>query len=288
VLPKNPVTLQRHLGPSRRFLETYDGQLPSDLSQSLLAVEEQLTKSKIEKKIAVFDLDNTLLVGDIGEAVFAGLKLQGYIPGFSWQSYRKLLSTSRPEAYQSIVTAMSGLSERSIHKVTLDVISKRESYLELEKSYIQVPFAHPVMLHVVARLRTLGYQICVISASNEISARMVAWKLFNIPPFFVYGIRQRLQNGILTNDLLQPIPIGSGKVEVYRKFMGSADPLITAGDSVLDVPMLQMTDPRGLSILVGEERIGYELIQRKTGGAQKFCFLPRPPQLQFDEESSDD
>ena len=288
MLPTNPITRQRHSDPSRRFREAYDGRLPADLSQSLLAVEEQLAKSTIEKKIAVFDLDNTLLVGDIGEAVFAGLKLQGYIPGFSWESYRKLLSTNRLEAYRRIVAGMSGLSERSIHKVTLDVLSKRESYVELEKSYIQVPFAHPVMLHVVGQLRSLGYQICVISASNEISARMVAWKLFNIPPFYVYGIRQQLQNGILTDDLLEPIPIDSGKVEVYRKFMGSVDPVITAGDSVLDIPMLQMTDPRGLSIWVGEERTGYELIRHRTGGAHKFCFLPRPAQLQFDEEGSDD
>lgn len=279
---------QQRTNPSKRLRDVPGGQLPEDVAQSLRSIEARLSISRIDKKIAAFDLDNTLLVGDIGEAVFAALKLQGHIPGFSWQSYRKLLATNPAEGYRTVVTAMSGLSERLIQRITLDVLSRRDDYLELENSFIPIPYAHPGMLQVMSYLRTQGYQICVITASNEISARIVAWKYFSIPPFYVYGVRQGLQRGDLTNELLSPLPIGQGKVDVYRKFMGMDDPIVTGSDSLIDVPLLKLTDPCGLSLWVGEERAGFELAKQRVGGAQDFCFMPRPAQLHFDEKRFDD
>jgi len=272
------------------FTRAHEGRgttVPEDLAKELLAVEERIAGSKVERKIAAFDLDNTLLVGDIGEAVFASLKQKGYIPGFAWGSYRKLLVSNKAEAYCSVVRAMSGLPERTVHNVTLDLLGRRNDVLELEKSFIPVPFPHPGMVSFVDQLRTLGYQICVISASNEISARLAAWKFFSIPPSYVHGIRQGEQSGILTIELRQPLPIGRGKVEVYRKFVGAIDPLVSAGDSIFDVPLLQLTEPRGMSIWVGEEKGGYESIRQKIGADRNVRFLLRPPQLQFDEKGLD-
>lgn len=278
---------QQYSAPRTKYRRSPDEQLPNEINESLLSLEEQWSKSKAGRKIAAFDLDNTLLIGDIGEAVFAALKMQGYIPGFGWESYRKLLATNRGEAYCSIVRALSGLTERTIHKVTLDVLTRSEDYIELDWSFIRVPRAHPLMLILVNQLRSLGYQICVISASNEISARIAAWRLFNIPPFYVYGIRQGMQQGVLTSELISPMPIGEGKVEVFRRFFGEADPAITAGDSSLDIPLLQMTDPRGFSMWVGEEKVGLDIVRQKVGASRKVCFLARPPVSQIDEDGPD-
>jgi len=263
-------------------------ELPAEILHTIFEIEKQFTLSGIPKKIAVFDLDNTLLLGDIGEAVYAALKLQGHLPGLAWEKYRRLLNASKAEAYCSVVTAMSGLPERTVHKVTLEVLSRKDAYLELEKSFIAVPRPHPVMARLVTYLRLIGYQVHVISASNEISARLAAWRFFEIPPFNVFGIRQRIDRGRLSGELFEPIPIGEGKVAAYRRFIGSIDPIIAGGDSPLDVPMLQMTDPRGFALWVGEEKVGYEIVQQKIGKNLKVHFLQRPVDSQLDEESSND
>lgn len=263
-------------------------ELPEDLLRSIFEVEKQVVHSGPARKIAVFDLDNTLLVGDIGESVFAALKLKGYLPGLAWDRYRRLLNSNKMEAYCKVVTAMSGLSERTVHRVTLDVLTRKDPYLELEKSFIAVPYANPVMVRLVSHLRSTGYQIYVISASNEISARLAAWHFFEIPPLNVFGIRQHQRRGTLTEELLEPLSIGEGKVDVYRKYIGTVDPLITGGDSPLDVPMLQLTDPRGLSLWVGEDSGGYEIVRQKMGGTFRIHFLRRPTGLELDEDSPDD
>ena len=263
-------------------------ELPADLLVSIFETEKRLAYSEPVKKIAAFDLDNTLLVGDIGEAVFAALKLQGHLPGFSWEKYRRLLYSNKAEAYCSVVSAMSGLSERTVHRVTLGVLSRSDGYVELENSFIPVPYAHPVMIRLISYLRLIGYQIHVISASNEISARLAAWHYFEISPSNVWGIRQRHRRGTLTDELLEPVPVGDGKVWAYRKFIGTTDPIVTAGDSPLDVPMLELTDPRGLCLWVGEDKVSYEIMRRKMDGAGRLHFLQRPTGSEFDEESSDD
>jgi len=273
---------------TRKHQDAQHPALPEDLLHSVFETEKVLTQSGIAKKIAVFDLDNTLLVGDIGEAVFAALKLQGHLPGLAWEKYRRLLNSSKVDAYCGVVAAMSGLAERTVHRVTLDVLARKDRYLELEKSFVPVPIAHPTMVRFVSYLRMIGYQVHVISASNEISARLAAWHFFEIPPFNVFGIRQRQRRGTLTDELLEPIPIGEGKVEVYRKYIGVVDPLITGGDSPLDVPMLQLTDPRGFSLWVGEDKAGYEIVRQKMIGARNLHFLQRSVRSEIDEESPDD
>jgi phosphoserine phosphatase len=261
---------------------------PSEIPESLvntLSDIEQYARSM--KKIAVFDLDNTLLVGDIGEAVFAKLKLQGYMPEYRWEDYRRTLNSNRREAYTGVVRAMSGLSERLVQRATLELFSRREGYLELDRSFIPVPYPHPLMQHLVARLRDSGYQVYVISASNEISARLAVWKLFGIPPSNVFAIRQHSQFGVLTDQLVEPIPINEGKVEVFRKYIGETNPLITAGDSYLDIPMLRLTDPAGLTIWVGEEKVAYEAAQHRVGAGRRFFFVQRSPQSQINKDGSD-
>ncbi len=259
-------------------------EIPEPLVRMLSDIEEF---ARSRKKIAVFDLDNTLLVGDIGEAVFAKLKLQGYMPEYRWEDYRRALSSNRRGAYTSVVAAMSGLTERLIQRVTLDLISRREEYLELERSFIPVPYPHPLMQRLVARLRDTGYQTYIISASNEISARLIAWKMFGITPFKVFGIRQRSDSGVLTDRLIEPIPIDQGKAEVFRKYVGETNPLVTAGDSYLDVPMLRLTDAAGLTIWVGEETVAYEAAHQRVGAGRRFFFVHRPIRSKVNEDGPD-
>ncbi len=269
------MDLQR-TAPPRLWREVLGALIPEDLANALLTTEQRLQESSIGRKIAVFDLDNTLLLGDIGEAVFAALQLRGHAHHFTWNSYRRQLNSDRAAAYCSLVKATEGLTEHLVQSVTLDVLTQDEEYIELDHSYVRVPQPHPVMASVVQHLRATGFQIYVISASNQLSARIAAWRFFNIPPFCVFGIRQTTQGRTLTDKLIGPIPIGAGKVEVYRQFAGDVDPVITAGDSMLDMAMLSMTDPRGFVIWVGEDTQSLDVARNQIGRDREVHFVRRP------------
>jgi phosphoserine phosphatase len=279
---------QSNLALASQPLEHSATGIPEDLLRSFDLMEARTAHPLSEKRIAVFDLDNTLLVGDIGDAVFARLRIQGYIPKLSWSEYRDLYNKDKTEAFKKVVTAMKGIPERIVARATRDVLSGKFNFIELDRALVPAPYPHPVLQRFVNHLHSSGYQIYVISASNDISAGIAATTWFAIPPSNVFGIQARIENGVLTDDLIEPLPIDRGKTDVYKKFIGKIPPLISGGDSHLDVPLLQMTDPRGFSIWVGEERIGFQVVQAKIGKPHMFYFLQRPAQLKFNEEGLDD
>ena len=74
--------------------------------------------SRLPDKVAVFDLDGTLLEGDIGEAVFAHLIVSGHPLRVTWREYQQQLFTHRSKAYRSVVQAMAGLDIETIVEAT--------------------------------------------------------------------------------------------------------------------------------------------------------------------------
>ena len=109
------------------------------------------------------------------------------------------------------------------------------------------------MREVVHLLHQWEYTIFVISASNDISAKVAASTLFSIPVNNIAGIKPKILIGTITSQLLTPIPVSDGKVAQYRLLSGDCMPMIVATDSDLDLPLLQMCDPDGLAILVGDD-----------------------------------
>lgn len=266
--------LQLNAAQQRQHPET----ISSRLLDLLLLLEDRFQNGQAlsKEKIAVLDLDNTLLIGDIGEAVFAQLKVTGHSLSIEWDSYQRLLfSRNRKEAYARVVSAMAGLTQKQVEDTTYAVLSSSSNWIVIKGSFVSIPKANPIMKKLVDYLNDFHYRIYVISSSNEISARITAFKLFGIPTQQVFGIRPIIHDGILTSSLHNPLPIEEGKIEVHRKNIGDIVPFITAGDSPNDISMLQLTDPEGLTIWVGEEKIGFEVAKGRIGGHQNFYFISR-------------
>lgn len=137
------------------------------------------------------------------------------------------------------------------------------------------------MRELIFFLQNLGYSSYIISASNQISVRIVSSMFFRVPESRVFGLFPKTIDGTLTPTLQRPYPVSSGKVEVYRKFIHSTSPLITASDSVVDAPMLGLTDPIGLSIWVGKSRGSYRAMRERLRMPQQFCFVQRPKYQSF-------
>ena len=104
----------------RAVRKEFKGRLPEKLFSGIETLEKSIEKKQIDlpEKRAVFDLDNTLLIGDIGDALFARLKeaekkesvkIDGTEINFSWSEYRNLIKTGNGEkAYRDVVKSMSG------------------------------------------------------------------------------------------------------------------------------------------------------------------------------------
>jgi len=226
----------------------------SKILECLLDIEQRFGESHLggKSRIAVFDLDNTLLVGDIGNAVFAQLLSEGVPLSLSWSDYQQMICEYPSTAYMEAVRALNGLSLDYIIKATKRVLALRSETIRFDGEEVPVPKANMIMHEVTHLLRQWEYTIFVISASNDVSAKVAASSLFDIPVNNITGIKPKIVNGIITSQLLNPIPVGDGKVAQYRLLSGDCMPMIVATDSELDMPLLQMCDPDGLAILVGE------------------------------------
>ena len=245
------------------------------LKRQVLEMEDRMLHASAQRpeRIAVFDLDGTLLHGDIGDAVFAYLILQGHPVGLSWPDYQRLIRTHRSKAYRAIVEAMAGMEVETVLQATSTVMSLGMDYLMLRSDRVSIPKPRPLLSQFVSLLREFQYQVFVISASNHISVQHVAQTWFDIPPSHAFGIQARIEAGRLTPRLLEPVPIGAGKAELYRRVAGANIPLITATDSRIDVPLLKLTHPEGLSLWVGEDHLDFDVVMENARNGQRVCFV---------------
>ncbi|MGD2092611.1 MAG: HEPN domain-containing protein [Candidatus Aminicenantes bacterium] len=270
-------------------------QIPDDLLKRIEQVENWYNnrpKQEFDRKIALFDLDNTLLVGDCGEALFAQLKIderdknkpwtihKKMIP-FTWTEYQETLKTKgKVAAYSKIITCMAGLPLEILLETSQRVMQSDLKYLELEGVKIPVPYPYPPMQALLVRLRTLGYEIYIISATNQYTVRYVAKKYFHIPESNVFGMLPTVVNHprygeIIGDEIDGPVTVVEGKVDVYKKNIGPISPLISGGDSTTDIMMLNLTDANGLIIWVGEDENKLASIQKDLTHPEIVYFLKR-------------
>jgi phosphoserine phosphatase len=244
-------------------------QILEKLRRKIQAVEDRVHGSGVELKSgpkrAVFDLDNTLLDGDVGDAVFVQLKLDETIEAqtvtqrpipLSWQEYQDILDRQgKVAAYKKITAALAGIPLDSLRETTRRVMDLPAQYLELEGCRVPVPAPNPTMQALVGWLQSQAYEVYIISASNRFTVEVVGAEHFAIPRAHCFGIESVLQevNGrpVLTDQLKEPLPITVGKAEIYHRHIGPEPPLITAGDSDTDIHLLNLTHPGGLSIWRG-------------------------------------
>ena len=251
--------------------------IPVHLKYQVELLEGRLkTLDPKPEKIALFDLDNTLLIGDIGEAVFARLLADGAPLKCTWEEYQSFLRCDVTAAYRLVVESMAGLTVSDVEEATAKVMKQSNPFIEVGTAHVAVPKPHPGIRKLISLLQKLRYRVYVVSASNQISVRIAAEEFFGIPPECSFGIEAKAANNFLLPTLVKPFPVSTGKVEVYHKYVGSVSPLITATDSLVDAPLLGLTDPIGFSIWVGVNRSEFKAVKERIRQPQRFCFVQRP------------
>lgn len=203
------------------------------------------------KPYAAFDLDNTLLVGDIGEVVFAFMVKKNLIRNFGWQDYLNMIEINKVKAYKRIIDLMQGLKLSVLEEVTSMVI-ERKSPISIEGCKLQVPKPNKTMQLILEMLKRKGIAIYVVTASNEVSAAIICKKYFGIPASNIIGAEvARDKTGIIQVGTKE-FPYAKGKASILKKRFRNK-PLVTGGDSSGDKYLLNYTAKDGIRFWLGKE-----------------------------------
>ncbi len=201
---------------------------------------------------AAFDLDNTLLIGDIGEAVFAILVKNKILKGFGWKDYLDLINLDREKAYYKLVELLDDQEQGLIENITHHLIQTTADTIELEGYKIPIPKANTTMQLMVTLLNNSGIDVYVVTASNALSAELICWEYFNIPANKVFGARVHARNNDSLTGKCNEVPYGKGKVKVLKREF-KEKPVLTAGDAVWDRFLLNYTTLNGIRLWTGKE-----------------------------------
>lgn len=244
----------------------YTRKIPSEIYGAIEALEIK------ENSYAAFDLDNTLLIGDIGEAVFACLLRNGHLKNYSWEDYQDLIKKDRESAYKKIIQVMNGMPLKTLKEVTYEIIRSEDQYIELNKYKIPLPKPNLIMQALVSYLMTKNIDVFVVTASNQVSAEIICWKYFGIPFSNTFGADFSKKNQKIISEVIREIPYENGKVDALKK-RHDRKPIITAGDGIWDKSLLDFTVLNGIRLWLGRDKEEYNNIKEKEYNSVNFFYV---------------
>jgi phosphoserine phosphatase len=106
------------------------------------------------------------------------------------------------------------------------------------------------MKQLIANLKEYGFEIWILTASPEFLYQKFLTEELGIPDTHILGVKAVVANGVLTDEIIMPIPQDDGKANVIPTFI-KARPLIIAGNSRGDLDMLNQSC--GLKIVVNPD-----------------------------------
>lgn len=226
-------------------LSTLHAKIATDLfwnKENAQAIEHFLA-TQHQEGIAVFDADKTLWGDDLGEAFFRWLIKNSKLANVDYTQdiyaeYEKKLAIDRQEGYTWIVSLMAGIPELELKIWAADFF--KENFVQ--KIY------YP-QKKLISQLQKKGIPVWIVSASNRWVIEAGAnW--LNVPLSNVIGIDLVVENGVLTNQVKQPVTYKQGKILALQQ-RTQLPILLASGDSVGDQQLLEQAVK--LSLLITHE-----------------------------------
>ena len=177
-----------------------------------------------------FDADGTLWRGDVGEDLLRYLLAQKLLPAVAgrqrvYEEYERRVAKDPADAYGWAVEIMAGVNETQLAQHCETFFTQR--YAGRVFNYVRP---------LLKTLESLGLHTYVVSAS-PVWAVIPGAQALGIPPERVIAVTSEVEQGVLTDRLLKPIPCGEGKVHALKA--RALEPLLAVGNGELDLPMLQ-------------------------------------------------
>lgn len=195
----------------------------------MLSSKELLSLVREGGHTAAFDADGTLWADDIGDAFLRDLEADRLVPRGSFQEYERRVEIEPEDAYGFAVTVMAGLPEA-------EIVQRAEAFFpaHFEKR------CFPAVRELVALLRSEGVHLAIVSASNR---WLIAAAGRSLGISRTAGVAVEVEDGILTDRLIRPLPSGEGKVVWARRLLGR-DPALAVGNGTIDLPLLHVAGHR--------------------------------------------
>lgn len=184
--------------------------------------------------IAVFDCDGTLWDGDAGLGFMTWSMEAGLLSrdASSWLDARHRLyrhgEVSEVAICGEMVQVYAGLREDELRRAAARYFA---SHVEAQ--------IFPEMQSLVGDLRAGGTDIWAVSSTNNWVVEEGA-RRFGIGPERVLAARVRVQDGLITSDLID-VPTDEGKAEALRG-VGIPRPDAVFGNSIHDLAMMEMAE----------------------------------------------
>ncbi|MGD0736087.1 MAG: haloacid dehalogenase-like hydrolase [Terracidiphilus sp.] len=183
-------------------------------------------------KVAVFDCDGTLWSGDAGLGFMVWSLEQGLVSRSTsdWidtrhRAYRQG-HVSELQICGEMVQIYAGLRDQELQQAAAQYFD------EFVRARI-----FPEMASLIANLRAAGVEIWAVSSTNKwVIAEGV--RAFNIPPDRVLAAEVRVDNGVITSEILD-VPTDEGKATTLRR-IGLPAPDAVFGNSIHDLAMLDI------------------------------------------------
>lgn len=224
-------------------------------------IESFLNSTKIikERKVAVFDFDGTLFgqvphyLADEAVYQYASDHYQGKNDSLSRvkSDIINKLATGDNVGTDYVKRRIDFLSGLTVAEV--ENIGKRSFR---DKYQLKI---YPEMRELLSNLEDYGFEIWVLTASPELLYQGFAHESLGIPKDRILGVRSVIRNGVVTDEIVQPVPQDAGKADAIQTFI-KAQPLFVGGNSRGDMEM--MNESIGLKLIVNPDD---EKIERGGG-----------------------
>ncbi len=223
----------------------------------------QKTENEPGRKIAVFDGDGTVL---------------GQTPHYLADEAMYMYALDHPDKNPVIFKEMITQSNVSIPYVKNRVkyiagISLQE-YRDLGENCFKKYYSNKIfepMRNLISTLKLNNFEIWIITASPEGMYQQFLSKELKIPITHIVGIKSVIKDGIITDEIIKPIPQDHGKKWAIESFIQDV-PLFVAGNSRGDKEMIEFS--KGLKMIVNpDEHIAQDQTESISDYAKKNGWL---------------
>jgi phosphoserine phosphatase len=211
----------------------------------------------------LFDLDGTMVMNDTSEAVYAYLVKNGYDIRYTWKEYQQeVLDGEINSAYSKMITCLNGIEYFIVEHASIEVMNSHGvpiSFIQDGKEFsIPTPKIYQPILSLIKFFESLEIAPIVISASSDVSVKIIAEQFFGINRSRAHGVavaksRNPAGNLQFTDEIISPYPILEGKAQIYRSNYKETPVAFAAGDSINDKYLLDLVDEYGSVLLVGPD-----------------------------------
>lgn len=218
------------------------------------------------QKIASFDLDKTLIDGDFADTVYTYMISKGYKFKMDYQTFLKEITINPRDLFLDFPTFFNDMKRNEVIKHIKEVIKLDDFTFEENDTTFEakVPKPKEEFLWLIEELKIRDYTISVISASPEDIVKEVSKTYYNLEGEEVYGIKSKFKitnnHEVYTDEIHLPTSVIEGKAIVYNSLF-EHKPLITAGDSINDLYLLNLTQNEGITILCNKTHDKIEYIK---------------------------